>query len=387
MRKFKRLFAGILAIGVLICGFTGCSQESETLDLKNVQLTEAQIEEVSNNTHEDLTSAKFSGTAYAGLNNQDIFLKAYGYTDKSKDKALDENYVYQLGSVSKIFTGLAVMKLNNQGKLEMSDTLDKYFPEYDNKEYSKIKIKNLLDMTAGFDSYTDYLSDNTDFLYKIDKMVSKNPNNPKISDEILDFILSNGTENQVGEYSYSHSCYYILGKIIEKVANKPYFDYIEENIIEPLGLEKTSCLNNKGNKSGYNETHKKWRSQKDFPVLNNPYVMYSSMGIQSNAEDLAKLCNGILCNKIVENTDCIEKIKNTSSNYNYGFYINGNTIYSEGATTLHSGYVYINTEYLEKVVLLSNHTGIKDFDETTKNVYNKLNSKINGIIINQIDNG
>ena len=74
MRKFKRLFAGILAIGVLICGFTGCSQESETLDLKNVQLTEAQIEEVSNNTHEDLTSAKFSGTAYAGLNNQDIFL-------------------------------------------------------------------------------------------------------------------------------------------------------------------------------------------------------------------------------------------------------------------------------------------------------------------------
>ena len=83
----------------------------------------------------------------------------------------------------------------------------------------------------------------------------------------------------------------------------------------------------------------------------------------------------------------IEKIKNTSSNYNYGFYINGNTIYSEGATTLHSGYVYINTEYLEKVVLLSNHTGIKDFDETAKNVYNKLNSKINGIIINQIDNG
>ena len=170
MRKFKRLFAGILAIEVLICGFTGCSQESETVDLKNVQLTEAQIEEVSNNTHEDLTSAKFSGTAYAGLNNQDIFLKAYGYTDKSKDKALDENYVYQLGSVSKIFTGLAVMKLNNQGKLEMSDTLDKYFPEYDNKEYSKIKIENLLDMTAGFDSYTDYLSDNTDFLNKIDKI-------------------------------------------------------------------------------------------------------------------------------------------------------------------------------------------------------------------------
>lgn len=384
--KCKRFLAGILIIGVLIFSFSGCNQKSETVDLNNIQLTEAQIEDVSNNINDDLTETKFSGTVYAGLNNQDIFLNSYGYTDRKKTKKLDDDYVYQIGSVSKIFTGLAVMKLNNEGKLDLTDTLDKYFPEYDNKEYKKIKIENLLDMTSGFDSYNTHRPNRSAFLKKIVKMVHKNPDNPQISNEILNFILSKGTAKPVGNYCYSNSGYYLLGNIIEQAANESYFDYVEKNIIKPLGLKETSFLTNKSTKRGYNEKLKKWIDQEDYSILNNPYVMYSSMGIQSSAEDLAKLCDGILCNKIIENTDCIGKIKKTSSKYNYGFYINGNTIYSNGATSLHSGFVYINTEYLEKIVLLSNHTGIKDFDETTKNVYNKLNSKINGIIINQIEN-
>ena len=384
MKKCKRLFAGILSLTVLISCFAGCNGETQTIDLKNIQLTDAQIQEVSDNTDTELTEGNFSGTAYAGLNRQDIFMKSYGYTDEKKNEKLDNDYVYQLGSVSKIFTGLAVMKLNSDGKLELSDTLDKFFPEYNKKEYKEITIANLLDMTAGFGSYTSYLSEDQSFAQQIGKMVNKNPDNPKISHKVLDYILTKGPENEVGEYCYSHSCYYILGKVIEKITNKSAFDYIKESVIKPLGLKNTSMINTKGNKNGYNESNKEWRNQEDFPILNNPYVMYVTMGIQSSAEDLAKVCDGILYNKIVD--DCLDTIENSSSHYNYGFYINGDTIYSEGATVLHSGYVYINTEYFEKVVLLSNHTGISDFEVTAKNVYNKLNSKINGIIINQIEN-
>ncbi|MGN1138519.1 MAG: serine hydrolase domain-containing protein, partial [Ruminococcus sp.] len=217
MKKCKRLFAGILTLTVLISCFAGCNQETQTVDLKNIQLTDAQIQEVSDNTDAELTEGNFSGTAYTGLNNQDIFLKSYGYTDKKKSKAIDNDYVYQLGSVSKIFTGLAVMKLNSDGKLELSDTLDKFFPKYKKKEYKEITIANLLDMTAGFGSYTSYLSEGSSFEKRIGKMVSDNPNNPKISDKVLDYILAKGPENPVGDYCYSHSCYYILGKVIEKI--------------------------------------------------------------------------------------------------------------------------------------------------------------------------
>lgn len=86
--KCKRFLAGILIIGVLIFSFSGCNQKSETVDLNNIQLTEAQIEDVSNNINDDLTETKFSGTVYAGLNNQDVFLNSYGYTDRKKQKNL-----------------------------------------------------------------------------------------------------------------------------------------------------------------------------------------------------------------------------------------------------------------------------------------------------------
>lgn len=379
-RKLIKVISLVISVIVFTSAFFGCSkQEEKTVDLKNIQLSEEQKSEVSKDIDSGLKEKSFSGTAYAGLNSQDIFLNSYGFSDSRKNNKIKNDQSYQLGSVTKIFTGLSIMKLESEGKLEISDTLDKYFGGYD--YLKKITIKSLLDMTSGFGSYFEDISDDKELYNKINRKVKKNPNSVKVNKDITNYILKKGTEYETGEYHYSNSGYFLLGKIISRFSDNGYSGYIDENFIKPLKLKNTGFLNNNADIWGYNEKTNKWRKPASIPWLNDTSVMYSSMGMTSSAEDLNKVVDAVLNNKIAKKTNCIKKIMSGKTKYNYGFYIDHNIIYAEGSTTLHTAYVFVDTEILEKSVALSNHTNINSFDETAKVSYNAIKSKINGILI------
>lgn len=379
-RKFIKATGLAISVIIIASAFLGCSnQEEKTIDLKNIQLSEEQKSEVSKDIDSGLKEKSFSGTAYAGLNSQDIFLNSYGFSDNGKKEKIKNNKSYQLGSVTKIFTGLSIMKLESEGKLKASDTLDKYFSGYN--YLKKITIKNLLDMTSGFGSYLKDISNDKELYNKINKKVKKNPNSIKVNKDITKYVLKKGTEYETGEYHYSNSGYFLLGKIISRFSDNGFSGYINDNFIKPLKLKNTGFLYNSADIWGYNEKTGKWRKPASIPFLNDTSVMYSSMGMTSSAEDLNKVIDAVLNNKIAKKTNCINKITSGKTKFNYGFYIDRNILYAEGATTLHTAYIFVDTEFSAKSVALSNHTNINSFEETAKVSYNAIKSKINGILI------
>ncbi len=379
-KKLKRAVSFILAGIIITSAFSGCSgQEKEPIDFKNIQLTQEQKDDISKDIEQGLIEKGFSGTAYAGLNSQDIFLESFGYMDSKEKNKINNNQSYQLGSVTQIFTGLSIMQLEAQGKIKLTDTLDKYFDDY--KYIKGITIENLLNMTSGFGSYLDDITNDKKFYKKINKKSGKKAFDNKINKDIEKYILNTGTKYKTGDYHYSNSGYFLLGRIISKFSDDGYSGYIRDNFIKPLELENTGFMNNKSKVWGFSKKSGNWRTPSFIPCLNNPAVMYSSMGMTSCAEDLNKVLNAVLNNKIAENTDTIDKITSGKTKYNYGFYISPNSIYAEGSTTLHSAYVLVDTDCLIKSVTLSNHTNIKNFEEVGKVSYNAIKSKLNGMLI------
>lgn len=371
---FKKIVCLLLAVITVMGAFSGCGQENaKEINLKEINFSNEEVSQIKKSIDKILHNENFTGTAYANINNQELYFKSFGYSGPAKKDKIENNHTYQLGSVTKIFTGLAVMQLEADKKIKLTDNLSKYFKGY--KYLDKITIKDLLEMKAGFGSYLENITKDKKFYKKIQKMVKKNPNNYKITYKITDHILKTGLKYDVGDYHFSDTCYFLLGRIVSRFSKKGFFGYLNKNIIKPLNLKQVKQFNPNQIIGGYNEKTKKWLLSSDIPFLNDYYVMYSSMGIISSAEDLNTVVNTIVSSKN------INKILDTDSKFNYGFHIEENIIYAEGSTTLHSAYVYFDTERLIKSIVLSNHTNINNFDIIGVSISNEINSKINGILL------
>lgn len=141
----------------------------------------------------------------------------------------DSEGLYQIGSMTKSFTGLAVQKLISEGKLSADGTISERLPGftvyYDSSNVD-ITVRNLLEQKSGFtNSEKDYPSATADMTL----------------DEWAESISGKELKSMPGtEYSYSNVNYNLLGLIIEKVTGRTYSDYMEEEILMPLGLKDVS---------------------------------------------------------------------------------------------------------------------------------------------------
>jgi CubicO group peptidase (beta-lactamase class C family) len=164
------------------------------------------------------------------VDGQLIYKNSYGYTDIEKKIPATSSSLFRIASMSKSFTAMAILKLRDEGKLNLDDPAYLYIPELKNIKYPTtdaphISIRHLLTHGAGFPEDNPWgdrqLADNDkDLMEFIGKQISfSNP--PGIS------------------YEYSNLGFALLGKIITNVSGKRYQDYIKENIWQPLGM-KTS---------------------------------------------------------------------------------------------------------------------------------------------------
>lgn len=154
----------------------------------------------------------------------------YGYTDIEKKIPVTSSSLFRIASMSKSFTAMAILKLRDEGKLNLDDPAYLYIPELKNQKYPTadsppITIRHLLTHGAGFPEDNPW-GDRQ--LADTDK-------------EFMDFLKKQITfSNPPGiEYEYSNLGFALLGKIVTKVAGKRYQDYIRENIWQPLGMKTT----------------------------------------------------------------------------------------------------------------------------------------------------
>jgi D-alanyl-D-alanine carboxypeptidase len=161
-------------------------------------------------------------------NGRTVLAKGYGYADLENDVPATPETVYRIGSVTKQFTSAAIMKLIEQGKLTLDDTLQKFFPNFPTQG-NRVTVRHLLNHTSGIKSYTS-LGPKWARLIRLDLA----------TDSVVALFANEPFDFKPGDsYRYNNSGYFLLGMIIEKLSGKTYAQYLKDEIFTPLGLKST----------------------------------------------------------------------------------------------------------------------------------------------------
>lgn len=161
-----------------------------------------------------------------------VSLQAVGYQDLESKKPMRPNTIFDIRSVTKPITAIGIMILLEEGKLLLSDPVEKYLPELKNAfrktqgQPSPITIHHLLTHTAGLPFFR--LPEIDDITIKRDRTLS----------EVVTFLAKQEPEYEPGtQFRYSSGGFAILGRIIEVVSHKPYEQFIKERVFLPLGMK------------------------------------------------------------------------------------------------------------------------------------------------------
>jgi CubicO group peptidase (beta-lactamase class C family) len=172
-----------------------------------------------------LATGKFMGAVLVARGDEVLFQNGYGKANLELDVPITPETVFRLGSLTKQFTAAAILQLQEDGLLDINDTVDRYLPGYPHGD--EITISQLLNHTSGI---PDYESLESTMVFR--NAVSLDALMAKFSDLPFDFTPGS-------QFKYSSSGYVILTAIIEKVSGQGYADYLAEHIFQPLGMEAT----------------------------------------------------------------------------------------------------------------------------------------------------
>jgi CubicO group peptidase (beta-lactamase class C family) len=164
----------------------------------------------------------------------DLYKKCFGTTCFKCDQKdlLTFQTSFQLASLSKTFTAVAVLKLIEHNKIALSDTIQKFYPDF---PYKNITIQSLLNHRSGLPYYAYAFQDSL-IKGKI------RPNNQDLM-KWFEIFKPDLYANPNRHFGYNNTNYAVLAAIIEKISQQSYENYIQKNICEPLGLQNTYSLN------------------------------------------------------------------------------------------------------------------------------------------------
>lgn len=355
------------------------SRTPQVADLpETCQLSESKIAELCSNADDVIAQyPDFSGTVLLSSGNKIIYEKSYGRTGVRKDLNHNDTY-YQVGSITKQFTGTAVMNLIKEGKLGTSDTLDKYFPEYDYDYMKTITIGHLLEMSAGMGDYMDLIEGDETKLKGYMTAAKKSEDDAKRF--IVDTILEYGIDTEPGKvYAYSNSAYYLLGMIIEQLSGMPYREYLQKNFFDPSGMTDTYFVGDgKDSATGYSPAQLKFVSDKDSKDRaaegDYPYL-FSAGSVVSTVEDINKWLTIVNTDRIFTSSDR-KVIEKSLMLYNYGWNTSDGLWHHSGRTYAYSSQVYADYKTDTTMVILTNVSFYSELGDISMKVYLPLVSAV-----------
>ncbi|MHA1614548.1 MAG: serine hydrolase domain-containing protein [Candidatus Thorarchaeota archaeon] len=167
---------------------------------------------------------KFSGVVLVAKEDEIIFEKAYGYACKNFEVPNQLDTKFNIGSLNKVITKIAILQLLQKGKLTLGELVGKYLPEFPKEIATKVKISHLISFTSGMGDYFN------------EKFTAGNGNLRSL-DDFVPFFIDDPLLFEPGEkMEYSNAGYVVLGKIIEAVSGMGYYEYIKKNIYKPAGM-------------------------------------------------------------------------------------------------------------------------------------------------------
>lgn len=228
----------------------------------------------------------FNGNVLIAKGNQIIYKKSFGYGIKEKNIELNDTSLFQLASISKVITGIATLKLYEQGKLNLEtnvcDILDS-FP------YKTITVKHLLTHRSGLPNYTNFCHE---YLPKDNNLVSNK--------NILDIMIEHKPKAWAKpglRFEYCNTNYVLLALIIEKKSGSTFSDFLKNEIFIPLGMNHSfTALNIDSSKVNVTRGY----TMKYGWVANDRYDgSVGDKGIYTTTYDLFLLSNALYQHKIL----------------------------------------------------------------------------------------
>jgi len=272
------------------------------------------------------TSGEFSGVVLVRKGGKTILHEAYGLASIEYNAPNRIDTRFNLASVGKMFTAVAIAQLVEQGKLKWTDTLSKVLPDYPNKaQASRITIHQLLTHTSGLGLYWDSLfKGNWTAVRTVSELV------PFFATDSLQFAPGKG-------WYYSNTGFAVLSLVVEKVSGEDYFAYLQKHIFVPLGMKGTDYaalddpIPNKA--TGY------FREGPNAPLKNNLFTHTvkggGAGGGWSTSSDLATFAEAYMSGKLFSKAILAEMTKphaalppppggggGGTSSYGYGTFVN-----------------------------------------------------------------
>ncbi|MET6999238.1 serine hydrolase domain-containing protein [Chitinophaga defluvii] len=324
----------------------------------------------------------FNGCVLVAEEGKPIFSRAIGYANQDKKQLLNIRTDFELASVSKQFTALAIMQLKEKGKLTYDDSLKKYFPAL---PYKGITLRHLLIHTSGLPEFLAFGKAEVDI------------NRINYNKDIL-AVLSKAGDTTLFKpgtsFAYCNTNYLLLALIVEKVSGLPFARYMTQYVFNPAGMLRTKVYARRADKEPMDNYALSyiWDARLNKFIapdssITNARAFYldgvaGPYGISSNVEDLLKWDQVLYTNKLVSAATLQEAFtpgkKDDGSalkgimGYGFGWIalpLNDSAI---GASVYHTGgypgYQSVITRYLDKhktVILLTNFYEKQNVNELT----------------------
>ncbi len=228
---------------------------------------------------------------------QILLSKGYGLSNVDGKTPIRPDTVFDLASVSKQFTSMAILILAERGKLSLDDPLSKFFPEF--PAYAqKITVRNILNHTSGLPDYMELLMT----AGKIDKQWQPGGFEPTSADVIK--VLAEAKDPRFGageKFEYSNSGYVVLGQIATRAAGKPLPQFLKENVFEPLGMKSTLIADETKPKIKNRAVSYGFEAGKyvdaDYTPLN---LIYGDGNVNTTIEDMFKWDQALYTEKLIK---------------------------------------------------------------------------------------
>lgn len=315
--------------------------------------TAAEIREQMDSLIDELTQEdRFSGAVRLVRSGEVVYEAVRGEANKDFDVPNRIDTKFNLGSMNKMFTAVAIAQLVERGEISWEDPLSKFLPEFPDAESAdRIRIEHLLTHTSGLGSYFN------------DEFMSASRARFRTVSDLMELADEETLQFEPGtQWSYSNTGFLVLGRVIEVVTGQDYHDYIRANVTGPAGMHSTDCYQldhvNPNLAVGYDLQDGVWRNNLFMHVIRGG----PAGGGYSTVGDLVRFANALRDGTLVS-AETLELLTTpkpdlNSPRYGFGFGIN-----PDGSVGHSGGFLGINS-YLAfwpdgdwTIAAMSNYSG------------------------------
>lgn len=354
MNLIKRVAGFCLLLVVLQSSFviSISAQTTPASSAPTAQQVAAKVDEYMNAA---VKADGFTGSILVARDGATLASKGYGLANIELNVPNTPQTVFRLASLTKQFTALAIMALQERGKLSTGDSVCKYLDACP-AAWQPITIRHLLTHTSGIPNYTSF----PDF--------AKTSMSPATHESFIGRVKDRPLDFAPGEkFNYNNTGYYLLGVVVERAAGKSYEDFLRENIFTPLGMKNTGFDSPeriiKNRAAGYEGQGERIHNASYIDMSNG----YAAGFIVSTTEDLLLWDKALYTEKLVSRKSLDEmftpfKDLAPGKNYAYAWWLEKQ---SDRQAISHSGHINGFATYIMRypservtVIVLSNNRGV-----------------------------